>query len=216
MCGRLNQTSDLSWRDYIATIRIESRFNVAPTEELYLLREQRIELARWWLTPGWAKEVSNKYNMFNARAEKLGQSPAFRGPFQNQRGIVPMSSFIEWRKSGDSKQPWSIACESGTLYAAALWDVWNGGETPLLSCTIVTTEAPAAFQPWHNRMPVLLAENEIERWMDNSAPLAADDPIFRPELKYTWLVAPLDKAVGNARNKAPELMQPIGEVVVLE
>ena len=34
------------------------------------------------------------------------------------------------------------------------------GEAPLLSCTLVTTAAAPAFQPWHARMPVLLRRDE--------------------------------------------------------
>tara|TARA_R100000900_G_scaffold13099_1_gene11488 strand:- start:293504 stop:293761 length:258 start_codon:yes stop_codon:yes gene_type:complete len=56
------------------------RYNVAPTEDVLLLHDGQGELARWWLTPSWAKEVSTKYSMFNARAESLTQSPAFAAP----------------------------------------------------------------------------------------------------------------------------------------
>ena len=83
------------------------------------------------------------------------------------------------------------------------------------SCTIVTTAAAKAFEPWHHRMPVLLAGEEIERWLDNRTPIAADDPVCAPRLKFAWKVAPLPSAVGNARNKSPALMEPVGETVEL-
>lgn len=172
MCGRLNQHPDHthSWREYRGFLELEiPRINVAPTESLALIREGRVDLARWWLTPSWSDGPSQKYNMFNARSEKLTQSPAFRGPFKSQRGIVPMSSFIEWRTSDGKKQPWSIHREGETLYAAALWDEWRGESETLLSCTIVTTAAAKPFEPWHHRMPVLLEGEEVERWLDSSA-----------------------------------------------
>ena len=219
MCGRLNQHPDHahSWREYRGFLELEiPRINVAPTELLALIREGRVDLARWWLTPSWSDGPSQKYSMFNARSEKLTQSPAFRGPFKSQRGIVPMSSFIEWRTSDGKKQPWSIHREGETLYAAALWDEWRGESETLLSCTIVTTAAAKAFEPWHHRMPVLLEGEEVERWLDNNAIIAADDPVFAPCLKFAWKVNPLPTAVGNARNKSAELMEPVGDAVELD
>jgi len=219
MCGRLNQNPEHvhSWREYRGFLELEiPRINVAPTESLALIREGRIDLARWWLTPSWSDGPSQKYSMFNARSEKLTQSPALRGPFKSQRGIVPMSSFIEWRTSDGKKQPWSIHRDGENLYAAALWDEWRGESETLLSCTIVTTAAAKAFEPWHHRMPVLLEGEEVERWLDSSATIAANDPMFAPRLKFAWKVNPLPTAVGNARNKSAELMEPVGDAVELD
>jgi putative SOS response-associated peptidase YedK len=174
-----------------------------------------VDSSRWWLTPSWAKEVSQAYSMFNARSETLGKSPAFRGPFRRQRGLVPMSSFIEWRMEGGVKQPWLIANEQQALAVAALWDVWEGDDTALLSCTLVTTAAAEAFKPWHKRMPVLLAADERARWLDNSQAIAQDDAIFRSELKEPLLLKPLTRAVSNARNKDPEAMAGVGDEIIL-
>ena len=154
--------------------------------------------------------------MFNARAESLAKSPAFRGPLKSQRGIVPMSSFIEWRTEQAHKQPWLISNEDSTLAVAALWDVWRGAEAPLLSCTLVTTEAAPKFQPWHSRMPVMLSPEECARWVDNTAEIPPDDPLFRAELKFPLALHPLASGIGNSRNKDAALLEPVGKVVWLE
>ena len=82
MCGRLNQTGEIKWRDFVTSIRLKPVYNAAPTETLSLIRSDRVEPARWWLVPSWAKEISTKYSMFNARSENLTSSKAFRVPFQ--------------------------------------------------------------------------------------------------------------------------------------
>ena len=176
---------------------------------------ERGDLARWWLVPSWAKEVSTKYSMFNARAESLTKSPAFRGPFRRQRGVVPMSSFIEWRGEQGQKQPWLITNEDQALTVAALWDVWEGGGAPLLSCTLVTTEAAEPFKPWHKRMPVMLTREECRRWLDNDHTIDPDDPMLAPILKYDLLLNPVNRAVGNSANKDADLFEAIGPQVVL-
>lgn len=126
-----------------------------------------------------------------------------------------MSSFIEWRPEGGGKQPWLITNEQQALAVAALWDVWEKGAEPLLSCTLVTTAAPEEFAPWHARMPLLLSVAECEQWLDNSRPVAADDPLFRRELKMPLRLLPLSRAVSNARNKHPEVLQGAGDVIEL-
>jgi putative SOS response-associated peptidase YedK len=156
--------------------------------------------------------------MFNARCEGLARSPAFRGPFASQRGIVPMSSFIEWRGARDQRQPWLVTTADEALAVAALWDSWQGAgrDRPLLSCTLVTTEAAEPFKPWHARMPVLLAPTECDRWLDNGERIHGDDGIFAPVLKQPLRLVPLDRRVGNSRNKDPALLDAHGDWVELD
>jgi len=206
-------------RDLGVDLPLPPRLNLAPTEEISLVRQaargNTLDAARWWLTPSWAREVSQAYSMFNARAENLAKSPAFRTPFKRQRGLVPMSSFIEWRQEEGIKQPWLITSEAQALAVAALWDVWEGDGQSLLSCALVTTAAAPEFRPWHARMPVLLTPAERDVWLDNGRTIAPDHTIFRSELKMNLLLQPLDRAVSNARNKRPEDMAPVGDVVQL-
>jgi putative SOS response-associated peptidase YedK len=223
MCGRFNVIDNPGLRQLLQDLGIDlhlpAGINIAPTEQVCLVRElageRAVDGARWWLTPAWAREVDQRYAMFNARCETLASSRAFRHPFRCQRGVVPMSSFIEWRVEGGVRQPWLVTGERQALAAAALWDVWGGGEWPLLSCTLVTTAAPPAFEPWHRRMPLLLAPDEYDRWLDNSREIPPRDPIFRHELKVALQLQPISRAVGNARNKAPGVLERVGEPVRL-
>ncbi|MBM70439.1 MAG: DUF159 family protein [Haliea sp.] len=220
MCGRFNITHMPGLQGLLQRLDIdlelpEPRYNVAPTEDVVLLREGRADSARWWLVPSWAKEVSTRYSMFNARAESLASSPAFKHPFRQQRGIVPMSSFVEWRVENGGKQPWVITNAAQTIAVAALWDVWEGGTEPLLSCTLVTTEAAAAFRPWHSRMPVMLTPQECTQWMDNRRPIDPRDPMLAPTLKFDLTLYPVSPAVGSARRKEATLFRPIDQAITL-
>jgi len=223
MCGRFNVIDSPGLQEMLRDLGVDlalpPRLNLAPTEEISLVRQSgrgnSLDTARWWLTPAWAKEVSQAYSMFNARSENLAKSPAFRTPFKRQRGVVPMSSFIEWRQEDGVKQPWLITNQAQALAVAALWDVWEGDGQSLLSCALVTTAAAPGFRPWHSRMPVLLTPAEWGAWLDNSHVIAPDDAIFRSELKMDLLLQPLDRAVSNARNKNPDAMAPVGDTVQL-
>ena len=223
MCGRVNVIDNPGLvqllRDLGIDLVLPTSVNVAPTERLPLVLEQghqrSMDSARWWLTPAWASQVSQKYAMFNARSETLATSRAFSKPFKSQRGIVPVSSFIEWRKEGDIKQPFLISSASGAFAMAALWEVWQGGDAPLLTCTLVTTAAAPEFEPWHHRMPVVLAPHEYDAWLDNTRQIAPGDSVLSSQLKESWHVCPVSQAASNARHKDPQVMESVGEVVVL-
>lgn len=223
MCGRFNVIDNPGLqqllRDLGVDLQLPTRVNVAPTETVALVRDTgggaQLDEARWWLTPSWAPAVDQKYSMFNARGETLASSRAFRTPFKRQRGIVPMSSFIEWRSEDGGKQPWQISNDRDAFAVAALWDVWNGDGSDLLSCALVTTAAAPEFEAWHNRMPVVLDRDECSRWLDNTQAVSADDPLFRSELKQPWRLQRLSRGISNARNKNPSDMEGLGEVIEL-
>ena len=223
MCGRFNVIDNPGLQQLLQDLGIDlqlpSRPNIAPTEAVGLVRAgpqgNQLDAARWWLTPSWAPAVDQKYSMFNARSETLASSRAFRTPFKRQRGIVPITSFIEWRSENGGKQPWLISNSQQALAVAALWDVWDGDGSGLLSCTLVTTVAAPEFEPWHKRMPVVLDKDETERWLDNSLAIDAGDAIFRSELKSNWQLQTVSRSISNARNKNPSEMEGLGEVVEL-
>lgn len=221
MCGRFNVSSTPGLGDLLRMLGVSASppeaLNVAPTESVPLVRAPGdCQPARWWLTPRWSDGPTQKYAMFNARSETLSSSRAYREPFARQRGVVPMSSFIEWRQEGGHKQPWRISNASEALAVAALWDVWTPAQgEPLLSCTLVTTEAAPAFRHWHSRMPVLLTPEEARRWLENEQPVAPDDALFRPSLKFDWQLVPIDRRAGNARNKQPEDQAARGDTITL-
>ena len=223
MCGRFNVIDNPELQRLLQQLGIDlalpSRSNIAPTETIAMVRqsssERELAAVRWWLTPAWAKQVDQKYAMFNARSETIATSRAFAEPFKSRRGIVPMSSFIEWRKEGSVKQPYLIAAVDQALAVAAVWERWQGDDHSIESCALLTTAAAPEFEPFHKRMPVVLRQEDTERWLDPHFTVAVNDPIFTPQLSSPLRVQPLGVAVNNARKKELDLLQPISEGVLL-
>jgi len=177
MCGRF--TNQYTWRQlhalYMLSIGFEQnkdwtpRYNIAPTAQIPVLLSEkgvrRLALMRWGLVPSWAKEIG-KFSTFNARDEGLAAKPMFRGAWKAQRRcIVPASSFFEWRKP--DKQPFAISLgNKGPMAFAGLWDEWTRkGGAPLRSCTIITCAPNSLLEPFHDRMPVILGEEEWAKWL---------------------------------------------------
>jgi putative SOS response-associated peptidase YedK len=90
---------------------------------------------------------------------------------------------------------------------AGLWERWEKGETPVESCTIITTDANTFMQQLHNRMPVILGAADYGKWMD---PSVQDPGLIQPLLMPCpddWLsMRPVSTVVNNARNETPECL----------
>ena len=224
MCGRFTQerpTSDLAEIFEAEDLAGEpgGRFNVAPTDEAAVVvqREDRraIKAYRWGLIPHWAEDARVGSRMFNARAETLGSSPVFREALRKRRCLVPVDSFYEWRRDGRKRQPFRIVRSDGRpLALAGLWAGWRDPDTDQVrrTFTIITTTPNDLMRPIHNRMPVVLAPEAWDQWLDTTRPDVAElNGLLVPTPDRGLEVYPVSQAVNNVRNDGPELIEPAPE-----
>jgi putative SOS response-associated peptidase YedK len=192
-------------------------WNVAPRAEVLTVvdkdRFRRLARMRWGLVPSWATDPSVGDRMINARAETVLEKPAFRAAIERRRCIVPADGFYEWERVGSRKQPMYIRDRAGTPLAfAGLWAVWRDPAVPdgpwMRSCTIVTTGANATVAPVHDRMPVMLAPDAWDRWLDRDLTDGeAVVDLLRPapdDLLELWPVSP---RVNSARHDDERLIE---------
>ena len=201
----------------------EDNPNAAPTETLPVLRARddgQIECVpmRWWLTPFWAKELSTRYSMFNAKSETASSSPAFREPYRKRRCVVPVSGFYEWCREQGKKMPYLIAphAEPGMLLAG-LWDEWRNPESgeALLSFTILTTAVNPDLSFVHHRQPVMLSRQEALKWLDMETPTAALESLFGSHIPMELQVIPVSTHVNNARHKDARCTESVGPAIAV-
>jgi len=95
---------------------------------------------------------------------------------------------------------------------AGLWEEWTppGEKVPIRSCTIITCAPNKLMAELHDRMPVILGEEDWAAWLGEEA---ADAATIRKMLKpiadarlTTW---PVSKAVGSVKNQGPKLVERI-------
>ena len=148
--------------------------NTAPVvRRSHASREREVAMLRWGLVPAWAKELKFGARCINARAETLASTPAFRVAYRKRRCLVPVNAFFEWTGEPGHKVKWRIGLKDEPLFAlAGLWEWWKDPATQqgVETYTIVTTRANDLLAPIHDRMPVVIAERDYDRWLD------ADDP----------------------------------------
>src|SRR6185369_6930776 len=86
----------------------QPRYNIAPTSDVLIVRENEAVMVRWGLVPRWAKDPSIGVKMKNARAETLTEKPSFREAYRKRRCLVPANGFYEWKPEDGKKQPFYI------------------------------------------------------------------------------------------------------------
>ena len=226
MCGRYNLEDNDDTQALMDQLgvtfgrhNIPSFFNLAPTEQIPVISEEEgiraLRPMRWWLTPTWAKEITTQYSMFNARAETLDKSKAFQGSFRHHRIIIPMTSFIEWRKERAVRQPYLVRYEEGCMAAAGVWSQWTDGEIVLDTCAMVTTTASKDFKQFHSRQPLLLDSNQTNVWLSERSNQKELRELLKVPLPYNMLVNAIDPSINNSRLKeAPRSLKDTSEILV--
>lgn len=187
---------------------------------------RRVRLMRWGLIPPWAKAGADGAPeargpvLINARADRVTTSPAFRSSAKSKRCLIPMDGYYEWRVNDPGagkksrKTPFFMYRDDGEpLFMAGLWSVWRPrgrpaeDAPPLLSCTIITTDAPGALGEIHDRMPLVVPESDWDRWLDPDAP--ADERLLsRPPDVRGIRMREVSTLVNNVRNNGPALIEP--------
>jgi putative SOS response-associated peptidase YedK len=213
MCGRFTlfaKPQDIAKQFQVeVTETIEPRYNIAPSQSVAVVipkdTNQALEFMQWGLIPSWVKDLKSwKANLINARAETVTEKASFKAAFAYRPCLIPTTGFYEWSQD---KQPFFFRVEEQSLFAlGGLWEVWQGDNEELLTCTIITTQANAEVSPIHGRMPLVIHPDDYERWLSGGV---AD----RQELlgsaaeKLTLTGKMVSKQVNNPRHDEPDCIE---------
>lgn len=200
--------------------------NVAPTDRMPVLRRnaagtRELALLRWGLVPAWAKDLSIGSRTINARAESVAVKASFREAYRQRRCLVPADGWYEWIPDGKTSRPVKLQPADGGLVAfAGLWERWKrpvavdrgsardqgpAGEI-VETFTILTTAASPAIENTHDRMPVILAPDQFDLWLDG--PGRNDAALFQPAA-LAVTITPVSSAVNSVRNTDMSVLDPV-------
>jgi putative SOS response-associated peptidase YedK len=190
------------------------RYNVAPTEPVPIVRQERgrrrFALVRWGLIPSWVKDPRKVALLINARGESVLEKPAFRAAMRYRRCLFPADGFYEWRREGARRVPFFVRPLSGGPIAfAGLWEVWMGpnGEE-LESAAIVTTQANRTLAAIHDRMPVVVPREAFDFWLDPAVDAKTAAAVIAPAPDAFFEAYEISPAVNRAGHGGPELIAP--------
>ena len=203
MCGRIGfsipRDELLASYDWVKHVpEFEPRYNIAPTDPVMVITPDRADVVRWGIDGA-------RGGLFNLRAETALERPYYQRLLLGQRVIVPASHFYEWRKAGDQRWPMAVSRADGRpLNFAGLLDSWKG--TP--ATTILTTRPNSDIAGLHNRMPVVLNDDDAATWVLEDLSLTQIAALLEP-CPDGWLrLAPASPLVNDVRNQGAQLLDP--------
>jgi putative SOS response-associated peptidase YedK len=227
MCGRyvIISTPDAirALFGYAEVPNFPPRYNVAPTQPIPIVRldngKRSFALMRWGLLPAWVKDPKGFALLINARGETVLEKPAFRNAMRRRRCLIPTDGFYEWPaavNAGAPRRPYFVRARRGAdgsappLAFAGLYETWTGpnGEE-VDTAAIVTTRANRTLSAIHDRMPVFVAPEAFDLWLDCAnvdADVAA--ALIAPADEALLEVYPVSTEVNRVANDSAALIAP--------
>jgi putative SOS response-associated peptidase YedK len=142
---------------------------------------------------------------------------------RRRRCLIPTDGFYEWQP-GMPKRPYFVRAKRGAdgaappLAFAGLWETWTGpnGEE-VDTAAIITTAANRTLAAIHGRMPVFVAQEAFDLWLDCAnvdAEVAA--ALIAPAPDALLEVYEVSNAVNRVVNDAAALIAPVSATTAAE
>jgi putative SOS response-associated peptidase YedK len=191
-------------------------WNGAPSQELLVIRRNRqtgqvsLDPLRWGLIPYWCPDSKGGRKPINAKCETVHKLPTFRDAYRRRRCIVPVDGFFEWKAiKGKPKQPYAIAMKDGSPFGiGGLWENWKDPTSSewIRTFAIITTDANELVAEIHDRMPLIIAPADYERWLSDEP-----DPhdLMRPYPAEPMRMLPISTRVNKPENDDSSILEPI-------
>ena len=157
MCGRFDLDAGLpEIREIIKATDLKFKTGeIFPSNTaLVLIADMKPDAMVW----GFPK-FGQKGVVFNARAETALEKSLFRKALLQNKAIIPTSGFYEWKAKARF-----LFREPGQdiTWLAGFYNVFQGEAR----FTMLTTNANDGMAQYHDRMPIVLHENERQDWFD--------------------------------------------------
>ena len=222
MCGRYAASKDVAnLMEEFEVARppdetLPEDFNVAPSKQVYMVVDRetdggvqrQLRTAKWGLVPSWAKDPKIGNRMINARLETAAEKPSFRRAWAKRRCLLPADGYYEWYAGEGPKQPFYIHRPDGhSLAMAGLYEFWKDGEDWLVTTCVLTTDAPDELGRIHDRMPLLVPDENWAAWLDPEHKPTGD--LVVPAMSMGLEAYPVSTEVNNVRNNGRQLTDPL-------
>jgi putative SOS response-associated peptidase YedK len=144
--------------------------------------------------------------------------PAFRKAFRQRRCLIVADGFYEWKKINGRKQPYYIRLKDDQPFGfAGLWEHWNRGDSPIDSCTILTTDANELVGSIHDRMPVIVKPEDYDLWLDPDAQDAKRlEPLLVPYTSEAMGAWPVSTRVNSPANNDARCVEPAASGLAMQ
>jgi putative SOS response-associated peptidase YedK len=157
-------------------------YNIAPTQSILILihdgAQYRVGLSSW----GFSLSSTNPKPVINARSESVFETTLFRQSIRTKRCLILASGFYEWQRSTTPSQPnWFYDQNKPFLVIAGLYQtILSKHDQKLVQCAMLTTGANEVMKPIHDRVPVMLNQDQYQHWVHPKTPIDELKFLFKP------------------------------------
>jgi putative SOS response-associated peptidase YedK len=192
------------------------RYNIAPTQALDVVTldgdQPTLANMSWGIsmkTKG-AKGQPITRRIPNSRDDKVWTSYLWRYLIPEQRVLIPVNGFYEWkRKNKKLIAAYHItpAGKPAMFFAGIYRKPKDEQADPLCEVSIVTTSANEAMSDVHDRMPVILSsQNAAMAWLLENDRETLDE-LMQPASNDALLFTQVSDYVNKSTNEGPECIE---------
>lgn len=148
--------------------------------------------------------------VMNARSDKI--AGVHKDSLRERRCVVPVLGYYEWRTEDDQKQPYLFERNDGQpMTLAGIWqEAEHKGDTR--PSFLIVTEEPNEFtRQYHDRIPFVLADDQVMPWLDLSHEVRPEPSMMLPH--HLFSVRPMLKAMNRPIVKDLDLIDPEADAV---
>ncbi len=148
--------------------------------------------------------------LINARSETARQKKTFSDAIRTRRCLVPADGFYEWKRDekGRSLQAYYFQRKEGAAYwMAGLY--WQEDPEQPRRYIVLTTAPNELLEPIHDRMPVMLTEDDARRWVDQATPEENALALCRTFPAAEMQAHPVSDFVNKPANEGPACIEPV-------
>lgn len=196
-CGRYTlsvKSKDLQKRYNLAKEPkgIPQSYDIKPTHTMPVVTasedgKPQLEMMKWGLIPSWwKKDAKISFSTFNARDDAVFTSGMWRSIYR-RRALIPATGYFEWTKppkdSDIEKQKFFFRPKQLDIFSfAGFYDIWKDVEDKeWKTYTLITTEPNKEARAIHDRMPVILHQEDETSWLEPSRVKREDiEPFLHP------------------------------------
>ncbi len=182
MCGRFyTDFDDAQYREMLAMLYLRAQQDagllmmkngeVFPTDQVAALDTEGPRMMRW----GFAR-FDGKGTIINARSETALEKNMFRTPMMGAnsfsgRCLIPANAYFEWETREKQKIKYKLRpAKEGMFTFAGLYRAERGTDVPVF--VILTAPAAEGISHIHDRMPLILPQEDREAWLKDSNEVA--------------------------------------------
>ena len=198
MCGRYVVTNSVTKTKKIvkSAIKVEDseNYNAHPYQKLPVVKKyingNTLENLTWGIIPSWSKNKDFKA-LINARVETIDEKISFKKLIKLHRCVAIADGFYEWKREANIKTPFYFSRnDKKNIYFAGIYEKDQ--------FCLITEQADKNIEEIHHRQPVILKEQDINRYLNLEIP----GPSFlisreKPKLSFYEISKDVNKPTNN-------------------